>query len=445
MQELKARLSVAIRDGKLYEFLREEYHTDKRGEQEISLALAGLQNNNEQDIVKAFRDIKKSEDSMDFSLALDAFGDALPEIEAPLIDAANCVKHLIIEMGRDGSGYELKKSLGEFCNKNPERPDELLKLALQEPQKSLEFLTVALESGSKHDVQYYVNKAVELLDDDSGEIYLQAINALIRIDYGKDSELVLAVVDSIQKFNLAKKSDDATAAAIHALYAICRQHSLVESYFSDFLDVNSDNISDSLIDEAAYILFSPRGELSQEVTEKLVNICYHTKPDNNSTLNKIDLYLENLVKRDSFIEAVTFLEKYFDKVEYKVNFNTFNSFASEIRAHEDSYLRTLITRWLLSCNTYLCGACAKLLSESEKGPVLKFDQVLISNQEASIFLARKACGWFFRKQKTAISLIVSLLEDLDKDGLEEIGSLITNSLLLSYPGTVKEYLEDYKK
>lgn len=121
----------------------------------------------------------------------------------------------------------------------------------------------------------------------------------------------------------------------------------------------------------------------------------------------------------------------------------FDSFVRELHNHRDTYLSSLLTRWLLSKKVKLGKYASDLLRDSDKGISIGFDSACFPDESKGVhlFLARKACGWFFNQPKTAISLIESLILDAPEDELIDIQQLIFHPLCVSYPGSIRDHLE----
>jgi hypothetical protein len=60
-------------------------------------------------------------------------------------------------------------------------------------------------------------------------------------------------------------------------------------------------------------------------------------------------------------------------------------------------------------------------------------------------LARKAIGWFFMRPVSAISFVISMIEACAENELTEIENVCFQPLLISYPGSVRRYLEGEAK
>lgn len=103
----------------------------------------------------------------------------------------------------------------------------------------------------------------------------------------------------------------------------------------------------------------------------------------------------------------------------------------------------MLTRWLLSKKVTLGKYASDLLRDSDKGISIGFDGTYVTKESKGVhlFLARKACGWFFNQPKTAISLIESLIFDAPDDELKDIQQLIFHPLCVSYPGSIRDHLK----
>lgn len=90
---------------------------------------------------------------------------------------------------------------------------------------------------------------------------------------------------------------------------------------------------------------------------------------------------------------------------------------------------------------------ADLLRDSNKGISIGFDISSLTNESKGVhlFLARKACGWFFNQPKTAISLIESLILTATEDELNNIQRLIIHPLCVSYPGSICDHINTLKE
>lgn len=442
MDELREKLLKANVDGNFFEFIQEIYYEDRRGEKLLPSLLVELHNEGLLNLVELFSSFKNKTENHDFFSVRHVFEEVLPDINAPVKDVADCVKHLTLEAGQDMAAYMLLSPFKEFCKKSPDRPKALFDIALTNIDEDFDHLSTAIEAGANNDEVTYVNQAIELLTHETELITQRVIFALGRINY-QDKMLLEPVAIAIKKSSLSSSTDVILATSMRALFAVVSQCDDLENLFLDFLNMHSEHLDDRYIHAASEILFYDEKKVSGNVEPKLLSICSYTKPENQGTINNIDYALERILKRNSFDDCVVFLERFFELSEYKLSVKHFDSFVRELHNHRDTHLSALLTRWLLSKKIRLGKYASDLLRDSDKGNSIGFDRSYVTQESKGVhlFLARKACGWFFDQPKTAISLIESLILDAPDDELTGIQQLIFHPLYVSYPGSIRNHLE----
>ena len=442
MDELKEKLLKANVDGNFFGFIQGIYYQDRKGEKLLPSLLAELHNEGELNLVDLFQGLKNTPENHTFFSVRRVFAEVLPNINAPVKDVAECVKHLTLEAGQDMTAYMFLSPFKEFCVKDADRAKALLDIALTNIDEDFDHLSTAIEAGASKDEVTYVNQAIELLSHKNELVIQRAIFALGRNNY-QNKKLLKPVAEAITKSSLSSLTDIVLATSMRALFAIVSQSDGLESLFLDFLDTHSEHLDDRYIHAASEILCYDEQKVSGNVEPKLLNICCHTKPENKGTINNIDYVLERILKRNSFYDCVVFLERFFELSEYKVSVKHFGSFVQELHNHRGIHLSSLLTRWLLSKKIKLGKYASDLLRDSGKGISIGFDRSYVTkeNKGVHLFLARKACGWFFDQPRTAISLIESLVLDAPEDELIEIQQLIFHPLGVSYPGSIRDHLE----
>lgn len=442
MDELKEKLLKANVDGNFFEFIQEIYYQDRKGEKLLPSILAELHNDGDLNLVGLFQNFKNTPENHDFFSVLHVFEEVLPDINAPVKDVADCVKHLTLEAGQDMAAYMLLSPFKKFCKKDVDRAKGLFDISLTNIDEGFYNLSTAIEAGASNDEVQYVNHAIELLTHENELIIQRAIFALGRIKY-QDKTFLEPVAVAIKKSSESSPTDIVLATSMKALFAVVSQSDELEGVFLDFLDSHTVHLGDRYIHAASEILFFGEKKLSSNVEPKLLNICCYTKPENKGTINNIDFALERILKSNRFDDCVFFLERFFELSEYKLSVKYFDSFVRELRNHRDTHLSALLTRWLLSKKIKLGKSASDLLRDSEKGISISFDRARVAKESKGVhlFLARKACGWFFNQPRTAISLIESLVLDAPDDELADIQQLIFHPLCVSYPGSIRDYLE----
>ncbi|WP_282145462.1 HEAT repeat domain-containing protein [Alteromonas stellipolaris] len=442
MDELKGKLLKANGDGNFFEFIQEIYYPDRKGEKLLPSTLAELHNDGNLNLIGLFKNFKNTSENLDFFFVRRIFEEVLPYLNSPVQDIAECVKHLTLEAGQDKAAYMLLSPFKEFCRKDDGRAKALLNNSLTSIDEDFDHLSTAIEAGaSKYEVTY-VNQAIELLNHKNELVVQRAIFALGRIKY-QDKTFLKPVAAAIKKSSESSPPDIVLATSMKAIFAVVSQSDDLENLFLDFLRTHSEHLDEHYIHAASEILFYDKEKVSSDVEAKLLNICCYTKPENKGTIDNIDYTLERILKRNSLNDCTVFLESFFEISEYKLSVKHFDSFVRELHNHRDTHLSALITRWLLSKRIKLGKYASDLLRDSEKGISISFDRAYIAteNQGVHLFLARKACGWFFNQPKTAISLIESLIPEAPDNELADIQQLIFHPLCVSYPRSICAHLE----
>jgi hypothetical protein len=442
VDELREKLLKANVDDNFFEFIQGIYYQDRKGEKLLPSLLTELHNEGEFNLVDLFQGFKNTPENHDFFSVRRVFEEVLPNINAPVKDVAECVKHLTLEAGHDMAAYMLLAPFKEFCIKDADRAKALLDIALTNIDEDFDHLSTAIEAGASKGEVTYVNQAIELLSHKNELVIQRSIFALGRINY-QNKKLLNPVAEAICQSSLSSPTDIVLATSMRALFAVVSQSDDLESFFLDFLETHSELLGDRYIHAASEILFYDEQKISGNVEPKLLNICCYTKPENKGTINNIDYALERILKRNSFDDCVVFLERFFELSEYKLSVKYFDSFVRELHNHRDTHLSALLTRWLLSKKIKLGKYATDLLRDSDKGISIGFDRACVAKESKGVhlFLARKACGWFFNQPKTAISLIESLIPDIPDVELIDIQQLIFHPLCVSYPGSIRDHLE----
>ena len=442
MDELKEKLLKANVDGNFFEFIQEIYYQDRKGEKFLPSILAELHNDGDLNLVGLFQNFKNTPENHDFFSVRRVFEEVLPYLESPVQDIAECVKHLTLEADQDMAAYMLLSPFKEFCKKDDDRAKSLLDIALTNIDEDFDHLSTAIEAGASKDEVTYVNQAIELLTHKNELVIQRTIFALGRINY-QDKTILEPVAIAITESSMSSPTDVILATSMRALFAIVSQSDDLENLFLYFLHTHSEHLDDRYIHAASEILFFDKKKVSSNIEPKLLNICCYTKPENKGTINNIDFALERILKSNRFDDCVLFLESFFELIEYKLSVKYFDSFVRELHNHRDTHLSSLLTRWLLSKRIKLGKYAFDLLRDLDKGISIGFDRALVTIESKGVhlFLARKACGWFFNQPKTAISLIESLIFDAPDDELTDIQQLIFHPLCVSYPGSIRDHLE----
>lgn len=449
MEKFKEQLLQAIKDDQFFKIVYQEYihnlqSSATSSDTILNNTLIELHNHKEINLISLCLELKKT-DAYFWELRM-ILQDILPDLDAEVIEVAELIAYLIHEAGRNNlANSMLFHSLEKFCLKDIQRIETLLEYTLNFIDETNDFVSIALKVGSQLDSVTYTQKAIELLSHESDIVLNQTIFALASMKIDKQEKENIAI--QICNISREKQSDQLTVSSLHALSNLCSSdhHQILIS----FLDEQKE-YSDYFVDKAAYIL---EGYLSYpEISKRFWTICSYVKVDYN-TINKIDDVLWRLVKNNRFGETEEFLELFFEN-NPQAKITAFKTYISVlVEQKNQQYLFSLLTKWLLSRKMILGKACMDLVAEinahqkpfserlADKELYLTADISLIPKDKLYIhlFLAQKACGWFFGIASVSMtSFIFSLIEHASNEELPKIQELLFNPIIINYPYIFKE-------
>ncbi|MGN5040678.1 hypothetical protein [Aeromonas sp. 3P] len=445
MEKLKESIVENYINGSLLDFIDDYYDHNNDDSKSLINLLSELHNKQQINIIEVFSTLKNIPENHDFFSKMNIFEKILPNLDTSIIDIVECVKKITLEAGQDMAAYMLIDPLIELCKKNISYPDELFYFSLSNVDPDFDSLSIALQAGACINEKDYIEKGINLLKNKNSKVVERALFSLGKIKY-QDHKLLTLAATEIINLTSSTPSDKILAISLRALINIYSQNNSLENLVLEFLCKHPNNFGELYINTAATIIAYNYEVLNDKLIKVLFDICCHVKPENIQTVNIVDYALRNLLKQGGFAECVSYIEKLFSLTEYKLSIKNLNSFTNEIHNHPETYLSSLITRWLISNNYYLCKNCSNLFDRRESDASIKFNKEMLSkiSHQTYITLAKRACGWFFIRPKIAIGLITSLMYYAPDDALGEINEIIFNPLFISYPGSMRESISQLK-
>ncbi|MFM4784756.1 hypothetical protein ACK363_19580 [Aeromonas veronii] len=446
MEKLKESIVENYINGSLLDFIDDYYDHNNDDSKSFINLLSELHNKQQINIIEVFSTLKNIPGNHDFFSKMNIFEKILPNLDTSIIDIVECVKKITLEAGQDMAAYMLIDPLIELCKKNISYPDELFYFSLSNVDPDFDSLSIALQAGACINEKDYIEKGINLLKNKNSKVVERALFSLGKIKYQDHKFLTLAATEIIN-LTSSTPSDKILSISLRALINIYSQNNSLENLVLEFLCKHPNNFGELYINTAATIIAYNYEVLNDKLIKVLFDICCHVKPENIQTVNTVDYALRNLLKQGGFAECVSYIEKLFSLTEHKLSIKNLNSFTNEINNYPETYLSSLITRWLISNNYYLCKNCSNLFDRRESDALIKFNKEMLSkiSPQTYITLAKRACAWFFIRPKIAIGLITSLMYDAPDDALDEINEIIFNPLFISYPGSMRESISQLKK
>lgn len=445
MNEVQQNLHDAAQRGEVLDEIRRMYLEDFENHKAIAKEVAIAHNEGIIDVITEYQALKEHSEDSDFFGLRQVFEDALPYLEAPVADVISCMKHLVTATNGDMTANWIFPSFAEFCKAKAGRPDEVLDIALADIDESFDFISVAIVSGAHFDKATSANKAIELCKHDNLYVRSRAVYALGRIDYGDEVDLICLAFEALEEVVGSTEEDMVLAPALRAVVSLPRANDPDEKVLrliSGILEKAGDQVRHA----ASECLFYDRKNLADGMVEACLESLIHVNIENTGTLRNIDYALSDLLKKKTADLAIDYLEKLILQNDERIALKTFSSLMNELQHNQVGVLNKLITRWFLLKNSKLARHTTQLVrnsSEREISVEADLSQITGRPKGSHIYLARKACGWFFMYPKSAAGYMLSLVETAPNDEVLLIRELLFYPLLMSYSKGLKEYLENF--
>jgi hypothetical protein len=441
MDDLKAQLFEAYQRGDFFKGVETARRADV-ADGGVATALATLHNDGQIDLVACFQGLQKETTAgISFYLNASAFSSALPSLIAPIGQVMDCVAHLCALSAPSGPAGLVLEGFAGFCAKDPARPLESLERIEANWEKYSELLLPALHAGSQIDPDKYYGESIRLLDSGSPDIKRRAAVALGALNAPKTAGVVDAVLSALERAARSEQDESLLASIVRSAVRI-RQYDLgQESRAVTLIDQVLATGSEEALHAASELLASRQAGMPNSVRHLLLDHLQQLKSDRLATLGHVDFALSQMLKGPERENAIGFMETYLHAhadLKLKVFDNATHEIAADLKL-----LGTLLTRWFLHGEHVLREGIANIIGGFHGNwPHIEIDpaEIPVTDHRTLIFLARKAVAYLILAPVVAADILISLMKQTDDDRvLEEIGSLLYDPLLISYPGSVSEH------
>lgn len=438
---LSERISKIIDDENFFSLLYEVYLDLRTETENISLELANAHNDDRINLVGKYSTLVNDQSGENFFLLRRLFDKAMPNINHPVHEVMDCVKHLTLQTGHD----LFTTTLIDFLIKDEARVSESINISISEPEL-IDFLSPALVAGSKVDSTKYFEKTIALIKNSNLKIKNRSIYAISMFDYD-EPDCITDAFQALAEVTNELYDDELWSMVLYSAVQIYKKNNLLKDKLEDLFNRIVNHKDESIVHTASRILWSEFDTLPKSLVSPSVDCLKSVKIKNADTLNNIDYCLEKLGKKGYEYLAIELLEEILISYGREISINAFSSFCSYIQTDNDSLLSKTITKWLASRNLLLCRAVMDLVEGSHSERIyLKADMDILNNSDPNtfFFVAKKAIGWLFTKPVSSASFIISILDDAPEDELPQIIELLFHPLLINYTGLVGEYFKVIK-
>ena len=444
MSEIKERLIKASTDGNFLEVVCRFYFDHDDNRKSFGQQLAFLHNEGTIDVISEFKKLKQDKEHSNFFSTRHVFIDALSELNSPVITVMDCVKHLVAEAGNDMTAGWLFTPFIKFCEADPKRPKEVLQIAEGSGDEWLDFISLAIISGSNLQLSEYAGRAVELSGHENIEIKIRAVIAIGRINYRDETSLLVDALRALENIIQAEYDDRLFGTALRSAFALYLADNNMESKVAALIQTALIQRGEYALYAASELFIFEKDKIPPLVLDVLLEALKDTKSQNKGTLDNIDQGLQYLVKTNQEDKAISFLEHLLVHNRDELSIEVFDSLIRELYGNDKLVLNKLATRWFLSKKVSLCRAVMDIVGLGHGNDIILIadtEQFIKQPEEIRLFAARKAIGWLYINPVSATSFIVSLLDASSENEIEQITELLFDPLLISYSGKVKQYLD----
>lgn len=445
MSAIKQKILNSIQDGSFLEIVYQAYFEIKNEpEENLGVTLSELHNNKQLNLLEEFLKLNRNDSKRDFFTLRHAFAYALPLLDAPVLEIMLCVKHLTFEAKGDMSQGLLIGPFMEYCKNTPSRISEVLTNSLENIDDNFDFISPSLIAGSEVDFNCYFDIATGLVANSqtTPEVLRRAIFSLGRMRYANANQASNAFLTILKR--TAEVDSQSFSVCLRALFNIYVQDLSLDKDFLGFVSDNSHRYDDQAIYTVSEILYLNESSISDPVQELLLEIVAKVNPEHKGTIDNIDWVLMKLFDKGRSESAVRCFENICAHSGKEISIQKLDSFSRKLIDNSDQILSKMITKWFLSKSNALCRQAFELIQNHYFDKNIEIDcdlsQIINEAKFQHLYLARKAIGWFYMRPISAASFVISMIDECPKNELDEIEEILFEPLLISYPGSVKDYL-----
>lgn len=410
----------------------------------VICTFVNLHNSSTIDLFKEFLNLKNDKGFSFFS-SRHLLEDALPNLEIDDIGKMLVtLDKLIQEAGNDMAAGTPVSSFGKRLETNFEFAKNVLN-HLKSHDYSTNFLTKTLLSISFADLEFAINQSEEIIQENLSTKVGYAILALGQMNYKDNHQLLTHVIKLICSYQKQDIDLHTQALIIKSLLEIAKNK--LDSYEEIKQKITSIITSNSYDAGSIHVcitqLFYDHETLPEEIKNLLLEMIPYISSSSTGTINYLDMVIPKIYP-ESETKIKELLESLFMRSDFQIDISQFPSLKSYLYDNSEK-LSSLITRWFLSKSIQLNKFATDLIDNNEIELAFDMTQLSEASSTAHLFLARKACGWYFMNPSVAISLIYSVYKTCPIEQAKDIQDIIFNPLMISYPRKVTEFLNKHKE
>ena len=431
---IEEQILSAYRSEDFFTELYQIYSQEKGNKESLCQTMASLHNCGKIDLAEEI--LKISNQGYEFFDAKELFENTLPDVNFTVEKSMECVRHIFAESGNDMTADMVFNSFIEYCKKDENRVKDTLQI-INSDTNWYNFLTSAIIAGSEFSLDKYAKLAITFTSHSDTNVCRASIYSLGKLQYQNNPSALNQAFQAIEVIIEKSNSTELLPVSIETICILSTFDSKLKNQTIRLLKLALKNADDNILLSTSKSCFSLRKKLLLEVFDVLLAALEKVNHRCAATMTKIDLVLLYLLEENQD-KVIAYLENTLAK-NTELSIKQFDLTLGKLRQKYNKLLNIIITKWLVVGKMNLCKAASEIATDKM---ILTADieQLKRCNNIAHLFVARKAIGWLFFHQTSAVSFIVSMIEVLDEDTSNVVEDLLFDPLLVSYPGSGKKYL-----
>ena len=440
----KEKLIAAFKSGDFLDVVYHIYQVELDECEDLPLEIAALHTDGHINVVAEFAKLNdKQESGPDFFTMRHVFEKTLPHIDAPARGVMRCVLRLHKGAGQDMAAGAVFNGYIAYCEKDPARPREAMKIIEGEYDQFADILPSTVAAGSRIDNPHYLAEALRLGRHPAKVLRRRAVFSLSNIAWPKGANVPEQALAGLEK-SVTEEDDEILASVIKSAFAFYQQDKTTEARVIALIDKALSRGGEYALHAGAEIFGFNTREIPAPLLDVILGHLKQVKPTNRVILGNIDYGVKTLLKGVAAEKALRFLEELLLLNMDTLTIENFNGAADKILRNK-TLLGRVTTRWLLNGAPTLCKSIDKIVRKSRNDTLpidIEASELTTKDCKHITFVARKAIGYLFTKPVTATSILISLMRLAPDDETRKcLGKLLFDLLLINYPGSAREYVE----
>lgn len=444
------KIVEAGKAGTFLEYIYKASRGDQQQHEKIIELLVSVHNKNKLDIINEFKQLKNQpHPGRNFFLTRHLFEEVLPNLNAPVLQIMECAQHLVKEAGNDMTAGILISPFIEFCEAVPTRAGEALELVLTSPERWCDFLSPVLIAGSNHDIEFFLQKAIDLCIYEDAAIRRNAVHALGSLKFPPGSIHQGQAMNCLKELSGKENDDQVLSCLVGSACRICKADKSKTEIGVEIIKQALSRGSSLTLHAASNIFAFEAKNLPEEMLDIFLQFLLDVDPKHAGTVSNIGFGLTMLLKRDDPTKGIEFLESLLTRHHGELTIESLDHLVHSIHDKGNAFISKLLTRWFCAGDFVLCNSMSSILNVTHLDDILlEIDKTEIQANDPvmCLFVARKTIGFLFMKPVTCCSIIASLMKNIqDEELIQKLGTLLFDPILLNFSGKPYEFLKEAVK